>query len=437
MTLYKKELIRILKSLIFLIVAAGIVIFTVSQGVLPPNSIAQKPQPGQQSYGMTKSEDPQLIMPEATKSLFAQFSANSYVTYPNGFYKAIKLNQADNQKMQTVINSLGTQSDSSEKSQSSASENQSDGLSIKINGSEGKLEYTDGDGLQITIPQNNQITDFKLNPNITWSYFCELMKQADDILGGGSDFSEQWISHRFGQIPITYEQALADYEMIVDSDKITGAHARLFSDYVGIISALLPVFISVFILMRDRKNVAPMLYTRKVSSLKLTTARFCAALTACMLPILIMGVILTFMHIKAYPNADIDLFAYLKYSLFWIMPTVMLSISVGMFFTVLTNTPIAIGVQLLWWFYDTMIQGSQGAYNFLGVNSLFTLVPRHNSFGNTKAFLDYLPKLIQNRIAIAILALALVLLTALIFNIKRRGMLNVSMFSRNKIQSEG
>lgn len=258
------------------------------------------------------------------------------------------------------------------------------------------------------------------------------MAQADKLLGGGSDFAETWMSHRFGKIPITYEEALKDYELIVSRDKLTGTYARLFSDYMGIILGLLPVFPAVFLCMCDRKNISPMLYTRRISSAGFILTRFFALVTATMLPILLIGAVLTGIHAADHGLMNIDVFAYFKYIFFWLLPTAIAAIAVGLFFTTLTNTPVAIAIQILWWFID--MTGGNGAYSFLGVQPL-QLIPRHNELGNVEAYMGYLPSLIQNRICIVIIGVLLVVGTIYVFSVKRRGLLYVSVFKRGKVQS--
>jgi hypothetical protein len=105
---------------------------------------------------------------------------------------------------------------------------------------------------------------------------------------------------------------------------------------------------------------------------------------------------------------------------------------VGLFFTTLTGTPVAIAIQLIWWFID--IRGGSGMYSFFGVRS-FQLIPRHNALGNVEAYLDYMPSLIQNRFRIVLIAALLIVGTIYIFSVKRRGMLYVPIFKRGKIQS--
>lgn len=430
MTLYRKELGRVLKSLIFLLAAAGIVLFAYTQGVFPSTDVITKPEPGTANYGIKASKDPALIMPEAAESLFVLYSINQYPTYPNGFLKYVKLNQAERIEMGEIIAEL-SKDEAPKSTQESNNTLYTGNHEIQVNGSD---LQSNGDGsFQIFMQDEKMPIDFHLNPEITWKHFSELMARADELIGGGSDFSETWISHRFGKVPVTYEEALADYNLTVTYDKLTGAHARLFSDYMGIILGILPMFLAVFLCLHDRKNIAPMLYTRRTSSARLILARFLALITAVMIPVLIMCVVLTGIHAADYGLGNIDMFAYLKYAFFWMLPTAMAATAVGLFFSTLTNTPAAIAVQLVWWYVDTI--GGNGEYSFFGIRPL-QLIPRHNGLGKTEAYIGYLPILIQNRIWISLIAVLLVALTVLVFSAKRRGLLHVPVFKRGKIQSE-
>lgn len=431
MTQYRIELWRIMKSVIFLLMAAGIVLFAYTQGVLPPETTIAKPEPNG-NYGMKSSNDPALIMPEAAESLFAQYSANKYITYPNGFYKVVKLNHTDRKKMTEIITELSING-GSDVSSASSNNLDAEGYEIKISGD--SMKANEDGSFQIITPDNAASAvpgDFQLNPDITWKRFQSLMTQADKLLGGGSDFSEAWISHRFGRIHVTYEEALADYELVLTKDKVSGTYARLFSDYMGIILGLLPIFPTVFLCLSDRKNISPMLYTRRISSVSFILTRYFALVTATMLPILLMGMVLTGIHGAEHGIANIDVFAYLKYTFFWLLPTAMASIAVGLFFTTLTHTPIAIAIQLIWWFID--IGGDNGTYSFFGVRSL-QLIPRHNDLGKVEAYVAYLPSLIQNRIWIVLITALLVLVSIYVFSVKRRGLLYVPSFKHSKVQS--
>ena len=382
MALYRKELGRIFKSFAYIFMVVGLLIFANSQGVFPPDGMIEEPLSGAGNYGYKESGNPELIMPEAASGLYGEFTANRYTTYPNGFVKYVKLGAVDRDKMRSIIEEL-------------------------FNG--------------------NELND------ISWERFSELMAEADDLLGGGSDYSETWISHRFGEVPVTYEEALADYELILTKDRLTGTHARLFSDYMGIILGLIPVFPVVFLCLRDQKNIAPMIYTRDISSIKFVLVRFAALISAVMIPVLVMCGILTLIHGGDYGWKNIDVLAYFKYAIIWQLPTAMVVTALGLFLTTATSTPIAIAVQLIWWFVDTM--GGNGSYSFFGIQPL-GLIPRHNTLGRTQDYLNYLPQLIQNRMIIGFGAIILVVLTIIVFSAKRRGLFHVNLRKRSKIQPE-
>lgn len=430
MTQYRIELWRILKSVVFILMAGGIVLFAYTQGIFLPGSAITKPEPNGY-YGMKPSNDPSLIMPEAATSLLVQYSANEYITYPKGFYKVIKLNEEDRKKMAEIVSELFVNEVSNTSQNSKNMDTES--YEIQISGDSFSLN---GDGsLQTVMPYKEVPTGtagFQFNHEITWERFKELMSQADKLLGGGSDFSETWLNHRFGQIPVRYEEALADYELIISHDKVTGTYARLFCDYMGIILGLLPVFPAVFLSLCDRRDISPMLYTRSISSGKFILIRFFALATATMLPILLMCAVLTCIHTADYGLENVDVFAYFKYAFFWLFPTAITAISVGLFFTTLTGTPIAIAIQFIWWFIDMM--GRNGMYSFFGVRP-FQLIPRHNALGNVEVYFDYLPRLIQNRIWIMFIAVLLVMGTIYVFSAKRRGLLYVPISKHIKIQS--
>lgn len=433
MTLYRKELWRVMRSLVYLATVVGIVLFMQSQGAFPSTRRVDAPAPGLQSYGSKASDDPALIMPEAVQSLYGSALANEYITYPNGFIKHVRLSEADRTRMDDILAALTGGAPSAAGAERALGV---DGVSLTVQGGDGIQIVPDGDGgftIEAGPAQGGQpeaALSAALSPDVTWEEFLMLMEQADDLLGGGSDYSQTYLRHRFGQVPMTYEEALTDHAAIVEEDRYTGAHARLFSDYAGIILSLLPVFPAVMLTMRDRRNIAPVLQTRRISALRLTLTRFAALLTAVMLPILAMDIVQTAIYAGAYGWSSIDPLAYLRYTLVWQMPSAMVAIASGMFLTTLTGTPIAIATQLLWWFLD--MSGGNGAYTYVGRYA--ALVPRHNTLGQTQIYLEGVPTLLTNRLLIAALAAALLALTVLAYEMKRRGRLHVPVLGRRAVQ---
>lgn len=106
----------------------------------------------------------------------------------------------------------------------------------------------------------------KLDKSIEYDRFKELMDSADRCIGGGSSYSDLYL-YRFGAVPKTYQDALDDYTAMAEKDKMTGAYARLFCDYMGIVLGLFPVFVAVAMGLKDKSaRVNELMYTRKASS---------------------------------------------------------------------------------------------------------------------------------------------------------------------------
>ncbi|MBC8545714.1 hypothetical protein H8711_02015 [Clostridiaceae bacterium NSJ-31] len=422
MRLYLAECRRILFSLTWVVMAAVFVIFAVSQDVLPPSQPLQEPRPGG-SYGGKASGNPDLIMPEALESLYGEFSANDYTTYPHGFIKTVRLKEKKRVQMAGILSELtGKPADELLKAGTDAS---SQGMTFPYRGDE---LVPDEDGEVVILPPEAASMSWgepivSLAQGVTWDRFQELMGEVDRLVGGGSSYAAESLSSSFGMIPRTYEEAVADYRLIVSHDRFTGAHARLFSDYMGCMMGLLPVFLSVGFAMRDTREIRPAIYVREASSVHLVLARFAALVTLSLLPALLMGAVLTGLHIEAYGAASVDLLAYPKYILAWLLPTAMAAISVGLFFTTLTGTPAGVAVQLIWWFLDL----NGGLPGGLTGNYAGRLSPRHNSLGATQVYLDHFGELVRNRAAIALIALILVGLTIAVLEGKRRGKLDVSL----------
>lgn len=376
-----KEIKKTAISITFFVFIIALLTMPFSQDVLnfSNHDVITAPKQGE-DYGIQQKEVPELIMPAAFNSLYNEFTANEYIAYPIGFYKNVKLNETDKEKMAEIISTLSG------------------------------------------VPVNDLLTsanyiEVTLSDDISYEEFKECMKQADDLIGGGSTYSENNLLN-YSYVAITYEEAVTNYNLIVNEDKFTGAYARLFCDYTGIILSILPVFIAVAICLKDKRaKMNDLIYVRKTSSFKLILSRYFAIVISVMLPTVILAYISNSTVWGQYSGMALDYLAPLKYALGWLMPSVMIAAAIGMFFTELTGTPIAIAIQALWWFIDL----NAGVGRLRGVHTLFELTPRHNSLGNTQIFLDEFHTLIANRLMIAGTALLLVAVTVIIYEKKRRG----------------
>lgn len=376
-----KEIKKAAISITFFVFIIALLAMPLSQDVLnfSNHDVITAPKQGE-DYGIQQKEVPELIMPAAFNSLYNEFTANEYIAYPIGFYKNVKLNETDKEKMAEIISTLS---------------------GVPVNDLLKSANY-----IEVT-----------LSDDISYEEFKECMKQADDLIGGGSNYSENNLLN-YSYVAITYEEAVTNYNLIVNEDKFTGAYARLFCDYVGIILSILPVFIAVAICLKDKRaKMNDLIYVRKTSSFKLILSRYFAIVISVMLPTVILAYISNSTVWGQYSGMALDYLASLKYALGWLMPSVMIATAIGMFFTELTGTPIAIAIQALWWFIDLNV----GVGRLRGVHTLFELTPRHNSLGNTQIFLDEFHTLVANRLMIAGTALLLVAVTVIIYEQKRRG----------------
>lgn len=376
-----KEIKKAAISITFFVFIIALLAMPLSQDVLnfSNHDVITAPKQGE-DYGIQQKEVPELIMPAAFNSLYNEFTANEYIAYPIGFYKNVKLNETDKEKMAEIISTLS---------------------GVPVNDL-----LTSANSIEVT-----------LSDDISYEEFKECMKQADDLIGGGSNYSENNLLN-YSYVAITYEEAVTNYNLIVNEDKFTGAYARLFCDYVGIILSILPVFIAVAICLKDKQaKMNNLIYARKISSFKLILSRYFAVVISVMLPTVILAYISNSTVWGQYSGMILDYLAPLKYALGWLMPSVMIAAAIGMFFTELIRTPIAIAIQGLWWFIDL----NAGVGRLRGVHTLFELTPRHNSLGNTQIFLDEFHTLVTNRLIIAGAALMLVAATVIIYEQKRRG----------------
>lgn len=374
-----KEIKKTVLSITFAVFIIFLLAFAISQEVLNfSNEIITVPQQGE-DYGIQQKEEPELIMPAAFSSLYKEFTANEYIAYPIGFYKNVKLNDTDQEKMAEIISTLS--------------------------------------GVPVDDLLNKSNIKVNLSADISYKKFKECMKQADNLIGGGSNYSENSLLN-FSCVKITYEEAVESYNLIASTDKFTGAYARLFCDYIGIILSILPVFIAVAVCLKDRRaKMNDLIYARKISSFKLILSRYFAIIIAVMLPTVILAYISNSTIWGQYSGMNLDYFAPLKYAIGWLMPSAMIAVAIGIFFTELTETPIAIAIQGLWWFIDL----NAGVSRMGGVHTLFELTPRHNVLGNTQIFLDEFNTLVANRLVMSGAALLFVIATVIIYEQKRRG----------------
>lgn len=384
--LFLKEIKKVVFSLTFLLYFAAVLAMYFTQFVPDCEMVIIKPQPGRESYGTTVKETPEIIMPKAINALVTEYLCGSFEAYPFGFYKEVKLNEKKKAKMQEIICEL-----------------------TGLTGEELDA-FTDFD-------QEAVFFEIKISDDLTYERFRELMGQADAVIGGGSRYSDDNIVRNFSVVPRTYEDALEEYNEIFEKDQITGAYARLFCDYLGIVVAILPVFVAAAFVAFDRRSrMEQLIYTRKISSAKLIGLRYLALCVTMMIPV-VLAAVFAQMHIASlYSGYEMNHWILFGYALVWLMPNIMTAAAVGMLLTELASPLLAIFVQGAWWILEISSQNG-----LVGIIGNFTLVIRHNTIGKRALFLAERNVFIRNRIFYTLLPILMVLLTIMIYEKKRRG----------------
>lgn len=400
--LFLKECKKILLSLTFLIYVIAVFAMYYTQFQGDCDSPLEKPLPNQSDYGMVVKEVPEILMPSAIDSLVNRYLSNSYPAYPMGFYKDVHLNEKKKNKMAEIITEV---SGITKQELDNFAYSEEDTMTV---GENGMMQYNEPEIPSVNIPEN-----------LTYKRFRELMDEADKIIGGGSEYSDEYILENFSLVQKTYEDALEEYNKFLNDDKITGAYARLYCDYMGIVLAILPVFVAVSFTSLDRKSrMEQLAYSRKISSAKLVFTRYVSLVFMMIIPVLITAFIAHMTVKKLYPEISIDNSAIIKNAMTWLVPNIMFSTAVGMIITELGSGIIAIFIQGALWFGSIFA----GTGSLTGNIHRFTLVLRHNSLYGADVFQTEL--FVFNRIFFTVLSLTIILITAFIYEQKRGGKLN-------------
>lgn len=398
--LFFKECKKILFSLTFVLYAIAMFAMYFTQFENDSEYIPA-PRPGNNNYGTIAKEVPDILMPAAIDRLVSSYLKDSYSAYPFGFYKDVHLREKQKNEMAEIITEV-----------SGITKEQLDAFTDFQEGSyfmdeNGAIAYQEPVLPTVNIPET-----------LTYERFRELMREADKIIGGGSEFSDEFIVKNFSRVPKTYEDALSEYRQFINDDKITRAYARLYCDYMGIMAAILPVFVAVSFTGLDRKSrMEQLAYSRKISSAKLIFTRYASLIFMMALPVLITALMAQLKVNGLYPDVKLDYFAILRGAITWVVPNVMVATALGMLITELISGLFAIFVQGAWWVGSIFA----GTVSLTGHIGRFTLVLRHNSLYKLDEFMANYDNFVFNRLFFTAASLAVVALTVFIYGQKRRG----------------
>ena len=287
-------------------------------------------------------------------------------------------------------------------------------------------QYVPGDGTSSETPSQSS-GSFEIQ--VSFERFKEIMEEVSRMIGRNSYFSWTMLKlYYFGndmeEAPITERQHREFYE----GDRVTGAFARYYCDSISISVLFLPAFVIVDLMLRDkRRKMQGLTYTRTISSAKLICTRYAAAVCMTMLPILILPVksLVVLMRYCGSIGVQADALAFVKYTLAWILPTVLLIMAISLVVTALLENYTAILLAgLIWLVGKPTVDKLEG-----GNYGLFDLIIRHNTLKGYGRMMENIQMLVLNRITISVIAFALVGLAVLVYSKKRKGGLT---FGRQK-----
>lgn len=352
-------------------------------------------------YGYKMAEVPEQVMPRVAAALYRECRDNKYASYPYRFIKWVKLGKDKQERAEEIFQEITGYTISE----------YNDIVKKEYQIQQGKnSENSDGN---ITI-DNTRFYEIPIAETLTYQQFKERMLELEEMIGAESSYSDL---ERYGREEISYEDAVKEYDSLVKKDKVSGAYARLFCDYMGIVLAIFPAFVAVAYVRRDKRaGIRELVYSRQIPSIKLIGARYLALVLMMFLPVLVLCIPATqeiYSGVKLL-GLPIDVLAFFKYSITWLLPTLMFTVSLSYFLTELTQTAIGILVQGALWFLTLIRTPLVGEYEW----SYFL---RHNSIGGYAAYKAGVNEILINRIAYVIVSIGLVLMTSALLARKRKG----------------
>lgn len=385
--------------------------------------------------GLSDEKGQQEMMLGVTIRLLHCYRQNSYEYYPFGYVKE-KVFSEEEQKV--VLKYLQELTGMDRAAILGADKNASDLDGIEISGNDayvaepgsgsmneaGKYvfspdEWEHKENASGAGDEEETGSDFSIQ--VSYTRFQEIMKKIDGMVGKNSYFSQSLINLYYGgndldDAPVTLKQHREFYE----KDKITGAFARYYCDSIALEILLFPAFVIAAMMMNDRRHtVTDLIYTKPISGIRLILIRYSAVSAMMLVPVLILPV-KSFMVLFQYANAAgnaIDMLAFPKYILGWILPTLLFVSALCLFLFVLTERFFSVLVMGVFWLLFKPSVGKITGGNY----GLFDFVIRHNTLKGYGRMMQEFDMLVANRLFITGLAVLFVLFSVWIYQIKRKG----------------
>lgn len=238
---------------------------------------------------------------------------------------------------------------------------------------------------------------------VLFAYFQDILPPSAMLVPPGAEAAEGLRAH------VVSEE---EYALARDVDRFSGAHARLFCSRMGPALALAGALCASELFLRDRRGVRAAVYARGASSWGLV-ARRCVALSAAVfLPVVVMASALSCVAAADYGLFNVDMTAYFRYALAWLLPAILLGVGAGALGAALSGLPLGAAAMALW----VWAERCPSAFRYASF-----LAPRHEALGRTEVFLTGAATLARGRVGAALLGLALMALAALAVERRRGG----------------
>lgn len=376
----------------------------------------------------TSEENPGEIMTGVTRMLSMEYKNNLYATYPLPVrnYKAVSLGGKEQAR---VLEILCEVTGLTEEQLSNLPKGYFPAVTGTIISTDAADFEEDGKYIvsrEEKADNGSWETDKtkKFIPQVPYERFKELMREMEKMIGEeGSHYSPEMMIACFGLSEMNYKEARAEYDSTIEDDRVTGSFARLFCDYTGLAMGLYPIFLVVYIWLKDRlDHMTELLYIRRISSSELVLTRYLAGITMVLIPVILLSFesLVPLMSFGKERGIPIDSFAYIKYILWWLLPTIMIVSAIGIFLTLLTDSPLAVLLQFFWWIID------RGTTGLSGDTKMSTLMIRHNTLRGYELIKDSLRVICINRLLMAGISILLVIMSAWILEQKRKGRINAA-----------
>lgn len=230
----------------------------------------------------------------------------------------------------------------------------------------------------------------------------------------------------------TDKEAYGLYNDILSKDKYTNAFARLMADKLGLIILFLVVFLSGYAVLGDEHfNMREVIYTKQISAFNYIFAKYISVIFLTILSclILIFEVSIHFYILGHKYNYIIDYFAFFKYFILWVLPTIIFGTAIGMLISLITSSGI-VAIIINFFLFIISLEPLYGDYG------LDKPVIRFNKLGSVEIYERCFNDIVWNRLFYIVLSAIFILAQWKLFEYKRCRISNgleYNMITRIKI----